>query len=565
MMKHARIALAALALTVASVVNAATFNLFQPANGILVGNPSTYVTTAATSSTVISLWSGTCNSSTFLRGDGACAAAGGNPAGTSGQMQYNNGGVFAGAKLYYDPNYVGAGIPAFTLGDGANATAAVFGPTAANATSAGGTLVVKGAAGGATSGNGGAVQYNGGDATSGTGGTATLSGGAGTLGGNVMIAGGIGGAGGVLDFWTAGSSRLQIAGNGEWTVSGDTGSASQVLTWGASGPTWETPTGGVSLGGTNTWTAQNTWSNATPALRLFTTGAATDRKDIRLEASASGQLQLNSYTDAGSLMNSLIIASRASGGFTTTTFGHNNGTVNVAGTSLVLQANGGSRMTVASNGQITTAAPSAGGPGFTINGPSVNGMSLYVHGDAGTGTSNGVQIDAGTNASDAALTVQDVTASTNFLTIDGAGSATMGNAQTAQGAGTLNAGGLYVAGNAVCQANGTNCPAPGGTSLVPRSFSTTDNTQSTDCGKVLLFTGAGSQTLTLDSDPAVNCVLTIVNAGSGSLSVAATALSWYNGSGTIGSGTRTIAVGAVVTATVFTTLGSWSIWGGGIL
>lgn len=52
---------------------AATFNLFSPANGILVGNPSTYVTTAATSSNVRALWSGTCDATTFLRGDGACA------------------------------------------------------------------------------------------------------------------------------------------------------------------------------------------------------------------------------------------------------------------------------------------------------------------------------------------------------------------------------------------------------------------------------------------------------------------------------------------------------------
>lgn len=53
---------------------AATFNLFSPANGILVGNPSTYVTTAATSSNVIGLWSGTCNGTTVLKGDGTCGA-----------------------------------------------------------------------------------------------------------------------------------------------------------------------------------------------------------------------------------------------------------------------------------------------------------------------------------------------------------------------------------------------------------------------------------------------------------------------------------------------------------
>jgi hypothetical protein len=55
-----------------------TYNRFTPANGILVGDVDTYVTTPAASSNVISLWSGTCSPSTFLRGDGSCAV----PAGT---------------------------------------------------------------------------------------------------------------------------------------------------------------------------------------------------------------------------------------------------------------------------------------------------------------------------------------------------------------------------------------------------------------------------------------------------------------------------------------------------
>lgn len=57
-----------------TLAGAATFNLFSPANGILKGNPSTYVTTAAASSDVRALWSGTCDVTTFLRGDGSCAA-----------------------------------------------------------------------------------------------------------------------------------------------------------------------------------------------------------------------------------------------------------------------------------------------------------------------------------------------------------------------------------------------------------------------------------------------------------------------------------------------------------
>lgn len=67
-------ALAALAALAALPLHAQTFNLFKPANGILKGATTTYVTTAAASSDVITLWSGTCNASSFLRGDGACAA-----------------------------------------------------------------------------------------------------------------------------------------------------------------------------------------------------------------------------------------------------------------------------------------------------------------------------------------------------------------------------------------------------------------------------------------------------------------------------------------------------------
>lgn len=54
---------------------AATFNQFSPATGVLKGNASTFVTTAAVSSDIRAMWSGSCDATTFLRGDGACAAA----------------------------------------------------------------------------------------------------------------------------------------------------------------------------------------------------------------------------------------------------------------------------------------------------------------------------------------------------------------------------------------------------------------------------------------------------------------------------------------------------------
>lgn len=64
---------------VAGLAHAQTFNLFKPANGILKGQTTTYITTAAAAGDVFALWSGTCDATHFLRGDGACAV----PAGTS--------------------------------------------------------------------------------------------------------------------------------------------------------------------------------------------------------------------------------------------------------------------------------------------------------------------------------------------------------------------------------------------------------------------------------------------------------------------------------------------------
>lgn len=72
-----------------NVCCAATFNLFAPATGLLKGSTSTYITTAAASSDILSLFSGTCNSSTFLRGDGQCqtpAGGGASPANPSASL-----------------------------------------------------------------------------------------------------------------------------------------------------------------------------------------------------------------------------------------------------------------------------------------------------------------------------------------------------------------------------------------------------------------------------------------------------------------------------------------------
>lgn len=75
-----RLAAVAVGLLIAVGAYAGTFNLFKPASGILVGDPNTYVTTPATNTNVRSLWTGTCDNTTYLRGDGSCAT----PPGTGG-------------------------------------------------------------------------------------------------------------------------------------------------------------------------------------------------------------------------------------------------------------------------------------------------------------------------------------------------------------------------------------------------------------------------------------------------------------------------------------------------
>lgn len=90
-----RILAVGLGLLVTLPAYAGTFNLFQPANGILVGNPNTYVTTAATSSNVRSLWSGTCDNTTYLRGDGSCQTPPGTGGGTVNSVGLSAPSVFS--------------------------------------------------------------------------------------------------------------------------------------------------------------------------------------------------------------------------------------------------------------------------------------------------------------------------------------------------------------------------------------------------------------------------------------------------------------------------------------
>lgn len=84
--------------------------------------------------------------------------------------------------------------------------------------------------------------------------------------------------------------------------------------------------------------------------------------------------------------------------------------------------------------------------------------------------------------------------------------------------------------------------------LPGRTFATSSNTAASDNGSVVIFTGAGGQTFTGDTDLVSAGVCQIWNIGSASLTVAVSGtLSWLNGGGSIPTGSRTLAIGGVVT------------------
>lgn len=80
--------------------HAQTYNLFKPANGVLKGSTSTYVTTAATAADIVSLWTGTCTGTNVLQGNGVCGSGGGgggSPGGSNTNVQFNSSGSFGGS------------------------------------------------------------------------------------------------------------------------------------------------------------------------------------------------------------------------------------------------------------------------------------------------------------------------------------------------------------------------------------------------------------------------------------------------------------------------------------
>jgi hypothetical protein len=100
-----------------------------------------------------------------------------------------------------------------------------------------------------------------------------------------------------------------------------------------------------------------------------------------------------------------------------------------------------------------------------------------------------------------------------------------------------------------------------------RTITTSDSTAALDNGRMVLFTGAGSQTFTVDSDfGAAGNIMSLLNGGTGSLAIAESlsgTLTWLNGSGALSTGSRTLAIGGIATIWMVDANNAY-IWGTGI-
>lgn len=85
----------AIGVIIATIAYADTFNRFTPANGVLKGSSTTYVTTPAVSTDIRSMWTGTCDATTYLRGDGQCQAPPGTGGGTVDSVALSAPSVFS--------------------------------------------------------------------------------------------------------------------------------------------------------------------------------------------------------------------------------------------------------------------------------------------------------------------------------------------------------------------------------------------------------------------------------------------------------------------------------------
>jgi len=326
------------------VTTSGTLAVTTTLNGLLKGNGSGFTTAA--SSDVISLWSGTCNASSFLRGDGACAAGGGTPAGNNTDIQYNNSGAFGAEDAFaYDAstNTLTAGdtTTGFTLKGAANGAGnskvlTIIGGQP-GPTNVGGGVIIDGGPGGSSTGFPGSVTIRGGTPVDQNGGTVSIIGAAGVgtnrggggislstgaptgggTGGSITLAtGGTGGgSGGQFSVATGGTNRFVIGGGGDWQIpSGTPGTSGQVLTSNGTGapPTWQTASGGALSAAVATINTNQSFADNTETTINFPT-EATDQGGWHDNVTNNSRLTVPSGITWAHIYANVIISLQQSG------------------------------------------------------------------------------------------------------------------------------------------------------------------------------------------------------------------------------------------------------------
>jgi hypothetical protein len=496
--------------------------------GVLRGNGTSPFTSAA-SADVISLWSGTCNASSFLRGDGACASpAGGTPAGPNQSVQFNNSGAFGGdADLLWD-----SAANTLTLATG-SAIQPASGGSLAIGQSAGNSSLTLRAAGGSN-----------------------------------------------LLFQTNGTTRLTMNASGAWLIGGTEGTAGQVLTSSGVGaaPTWAAAGGGGSPGGSDTAVQFNDAGVFGGQSTLFTFDKTTNMVGVGSTAN-TGIVQGRNNPSTGN-GGALRVAggdggSNGSGGFITVRGGAGNGAGNNGGGVIVAggipaDGNGGS---IALSGQSGVGTSRTGSAISLSGGDSTNAVAGgAITADAGRGgaTGNGGLLtltagQGGTTSGDGGLaTLRGGSAGANGA---GGGVAITGR----NAAGTAQVGGSI----SITAGNGITSGAAGNVTITAGS-----SPSGTD-GSVSIATNAASTRLTIDgtgawlmagtTPGAATNVLTSNGAGAAPTwqAVPATAPGGsttqvqFNNAGAFGgdagmtynSGTDTLSIGTVTAATAITVAG----------
>lgn len=418
------------------------FQYYEPANGIQKNTGTTYVNQAAVSADIIGLWTGTCSSTTFLRGDGACAGGGG------------GSGSVTSVALAVPTGFSVSGSPITTSGTITIATAlsGVIKGTGSGFTTAAAADIYGLWSGTCSSstflrGDGACASASSGAVTSISAGTGiTLSPSPITSTGSVAVNTSAG-------FTWAGQHTFEGPANSSYGLEVldvlSTATAADIFLAGVSGFSngffitydatqmqYNFQNGQITVGAA---VSGNTLAVTGPASAYAATfsGSSTtgDSFGVRINAGTNGSDYALNIANQGSTLN--LARFYGSGAFQI----GNNGSANT--------------ITATSAGTVTISAASGATTEIIDGGASE--FTEVQQGSLSTGSSYGPSIQAGSSSSDANMRWANAANSIQYGEIYGDGGMTLGSPTGGdKGVGTLNATALYVNGAAVANVAGSN-------------------------------------------------------------------------------------------------------------